>query len=117
MPGGDQTGPMGMGARTGRGFGYCSGLAAPGYAGFRPGMGRGMGFGRGPGRGFGPGFGRGNRWMARQGPAGAYNPYVQAPMNLEQEKQLLAGEAQQLKAALDNLEKRIAEIEKQEETD
>lgn len=117
MPGGDRTGPMGMGARTGRGLGYCSGFAAPGFAGFRPGMGRGMGFGRGPGRGFGPGFGRGYRWMAWQGPNPEYNPYAQVPMSREQEKQVLAGEAQQLKAALDNLEKRIAEIEKQEQSE
>ena len=80
-------------------------------------MGRGMGFGRGPCRGFGPGFGRGSRWMAWQGPAAASYPYAQGQMNLEQEKQILAGEAGQLKAALDNLEKRIKEIEKQEQTE
>ena len=30
MPGGDGTGPMGMGPMTGRGAGYCAGFAAPG---------------------------------------------------------------------------------------
>ncbi len=30
MPGGDQTGPMGMGPMTGRGAGYCNGFAVPG---------------------------------------------------------------------------------------
>ena len=43
MPRGDGTGPMGMGPMTGRGMGYCAGVAAPGYAG--------CGFGRGRGRG------------------------------------------------------------------
>ena len=47
MPGGDGTGPMGMGSMTGRAMGYCVGYAAPGYA--NPVGGRGMG--RGGGRG------------------------------------------------------------------
>lgn len=32
MPGGDGTGPMGMGSMTGRGAGYCAGYDTPGYA-------------------------------------------------------------------------------------
>ncbi|NLI70166.1 MAG: DUF5320 domain-containing protein [Firmicutes bacterium] len=32
MPGGDGTGPRGFGPRTGRGAGFCSGYAWPGYA-------------------------------------------------------------------------------------
>jgi hypothetical protein len=69
MPAGDRTGPWGLGPRTGRGLGYCSGYQAPGFMfpgpglgfgrgfGFRGGFGRGMGLGRG--RGFWrPGFGR-----------------------------------------------------------
>ena len=31
MPGGDRTGPWGMGPRTGRGAGYCSGYRVPGF--------------------------------------------------------------------------------------
>jgi len=31
MPGGDRTGPRGMGSGTGRGAGYCSGNEEPGY--------------------------------------------------------------------------------------
>lgn len=49
MPGGDRTGPMGQGPMTGRGMGYCSGYARPGFA--SPGFGRGIGR-RGRGRGF-----------------------------------------------------------------
>ena len=32
MPGGDRTGPSGMGRRTGRIAGFCAGYPAPGYA-------------------------------------------------------------------------------------
>lgn len=31
MPRGDGTGPMGMGAMTGRGAGFCAGFKMPGY--------------------------------------------------------------------------------------
>lgn len=37
MPGGDGTGPMGMGPMTGRGAGYCAGNDVPGYANPLPG--------------------------------------------------------------------------------
>lgn len=60
MPRGDRTGPEGMGQRTGRGLGYCSGYQS---AGFTRGQGAGFGFGnaggRGGGRGRGFGMGRG----------------------------------------------------------
>lgn len=51
MPGGDGTGPMGMGSMTGRGAGHCAGYAIPGFAncggvGFGKGMGGGRGFRR-----------------------------------------------------------------------
>ena len=57
MPGGDGTGPMGSGAMTGRGLGFCVGEDKAGYG---PGFGRGLGFAcrRGYGRGFGRGYGR-----------------------------------------------------------
>ena len=32
MPAGDGTGPQGMGSRTGRGAGFCSGFNVPGFA-------------------------------------------------------------------------------------
>ena len=48
MPRGDGTGPNGMGPKTGRGVGYCSGFEMPGFANYgRGGFGRGMGGGRG----------------------------------------------------------------------
>ncbi len=72
MPGGDRTGPLGRGPRTGRGLGYCSGSDRPGFMsrtfgrlglGFRRGRGGGRGrAGRGAGRGAGAGRGRGWRF-------------------------------------------------------
>ena len=56
MPRGDGTGPLGAGARTGRGFGNCDGEQTPAQ---RPGFGRGVGRGLACRRGFGRGFGRG----------------------------------------------------------
>ena len=46
MPGGDRTGPGGMGPMTGRAAGYCAGYQVPGF--MNPVLGRGFG-GGGPG--------------------------------------------------------------------
>ena len=67
MPGGDRTGPIGMGPRTGRGAGFCAGYGTPGYAN-APGFGRGRG---GRGRG-----GRGFGFRGRGGPGGGYGPWA-----------------------------------------
>ena len=74
MPGGDRTGPLGAGAMTGRGVGFCSGNNQPGFvsAGFGGGRGFGRGFNRGGGRG------RRNRFYATGVPGWArwgYNQY------------------------------------------
>jgi hypothetical protein len=68
MPGGDRSGPIGAGPRTGRGLGYCSGYEQPGWtrggASGRAGFGRGgFGFGRGRCRGWG--LGRAGRGLGR----------------------------------------------------
>ncbi|MCK4326004.1 DUF5320 family protein, partial [bacterium] len=77
MPGGDGTGPTGMGPMTGRAAGLCAGYPVPGFANPIAGFGRGfgLGFGRGWGRGlgWGRGFGRG-RGFGGGYPYGAY-PY------------------------------------------
>ncbi|HHF42155.1 MAG: hypothetical protein DRJ11_04565 [Candidatus Aminicenantes bacterium] len=73
MPFGDRTGPLGLGPRTGRGMGYCSGFPTPGFMNPGPGWGFGRGwFGRGWGFGFGRGwfgrgFGRGRGWGLGRG--------------------------------------------------
>lgn len=56
MPGGDRTGPAGVGPMTGRGMGYCAGNPQPDAATPFRGMGMGRGMGRGWGRGRGFGF-------------------------------------------------------------
>lgn len=118
MPGGDRTGPRGMGPMTGRGAGYCAGSGAPGY--MNPGPGR--GFGRG-GFGRGGGWGRGWRHMYHAtglpGWAGAgwgygfptYGAYPQAPVSAEQEMEALRAQAEMLEGELSGLRKRMEELE------
>jgi hypothetical protein len=65
MPGGDRTGPAGLGSMTGRGAGYCAGYPVPGY--MNPAWGRGGG-----GRGWGGGGGgwRHRHWYCATGVPG-----------------------------------------------
>ncbi len=107
MPWGDGTGPLGMGPRTGRGLGYCSGFEEPGFV--KPGgWGRGFGWGRGRGwRCWGRGFGWG--WRRFWGWSGAAPELALSP---EDEAQLLKEEAEFLKRRLEAVEKRLSEIEK-----
>ena len=58
MPGGDGTGPGGMGPMTGRAAGYCAGYPVPGFMNSIPGRGF---WGAGRGRG---GWGRRNQFYA-----------------------------------------------------
>jgi len=103
MPRGDRTGPEGVGAMTGRGAGFCAGYNNPGYMNPGFGRGRGLGRGRGMGRGFGRGFGR----------RAAY-PYPAAYATAAREDELAAlkGEADDLGRTLQDVERRIAELEK-----
>ncbi|MBT3297002.1 MAG: DUF5320 domain-containing protein [Verrucomicrobia bacterium] len=106
MPGGDGTGPLAMGPMTGRGAGYCAGSTAPGYA--SPGPGRGLGrgaWGRGGGRG----------WGGRRGvPYGAVPPYA-APYGVaptaEQEVEALREQSEVLAGTLEDIKKRIGDLE------
>jgi hypothetical protein len=122
MPAGDRSGPRGMGPMTGRGFGYCAGYGAPGYA--YPGPGRGMGQGWGMGGGWGRGWRRRNWYYAtglpgwaRFGygpawetpPAWGYGPYAAAPTR-EQETEFLRQQAEWLKQQLDDIGRRIEEL-------
>jgi hypothetical protein len=119
MPRGDRTGPMGMGAMTGRGAGNCAGYGMPGYANPVPGRGFGMGFGGGGRGALGRRFGGGGRgwrnmfyatglpgWM-RFGGYPALNP----ELNPEMEKQALKKQAEALQADLDFIKKHLGEIE------
>lgn len=97
MPGGDATGPMGMGPMTGRAAGFCAGYSVPGYVNNGPGRAFGMGFGRGAG------FRRG--FHAGGAPAAAPDP--------ENEKQALKNQAEYLQMQLDAVKKRLKELSAQ----
>jgi len=114
MPGGDGTGPMGMGPMTGRAAGYCAGSNMPGY--MNPIPGRGF-WNRG-------GWGRGWRYGSyAAGPAGwapygmGAPPYLpfggpQAPqMTSQQELEVLKGQAKYFEDALQEINKRVQELE------
>ncbi len=116
MPRGDGTGPAGMGPMTGRAAGFCAGYNMPGF--MNPIGGRGYW-----GRGRGMGRGRGFRW-ARAGYdwpvwGSAVSPYAYsgvpfAPnITAQQELEGLKGQAQYLTEALDEIKKRMEELESQ----
>jgi len=114
MPGGDRTGPLGMGPMTGRGAGYCAGNANPGY------MNAGAGFGgrRFFGRGFrGGGRGWRNMYYATGQPFWArqqdyYAPPPAAEMNPENEITYLRDQANYFQSTLEQINNRINELEK-----
>ena len=117
MPAGNGMGPQGMGPMTGRGMGFCAGVAAPGSMNTFPGRGIGMGFGRGRGAcGGGRGNGRGWRNMFNATGLtgwplmGAVSPDVAAPTR-EQELNALKGQAEYFESALDEIRKRLQELD------
>ena len=128
MPGGDGTGPGGMGPMTGRAAGYCAGYGVPGFA--NPIGGRGYG-GWGRGRGGGGGWGRRNMFYATGVPGwqrfGAGNPAYAGGVPYgggvsygtpygpvvpkEQELSVLKSQAEYFTDALEDIKKRIGELE------
>ena len=105
MPRGDRSGPMGMGPRTGRAAGFCTGNSTPGF--MNPyGSQMGGGFGWGRGRGMGRGLGRWGTGMVPYGPV-AYGP-AYSP---EDEMEFLRNQAKALGDQLDQIQKRISEME------
>ena len=127
MPGGDRTGPLGRGPMTGRGAGYCAGYAVQGF--MNPVRGRGYGWGRGWGRGpGGRGGWRHRHWYYATGVPGweraamespVYPPPVPAAfgplMTREQELEALKQQAKYFEQTLNDLKKRISEVESSEE--
>lgn len=112
MPGGDRTGPLGQGPRTGRAAGYCAGYGVPGslnpspvgYRGY--GRGRGGGGGRGGRRG---GWGRGSR-------APTLRPGLRdVPLpSREKELSMLQNDLRCLEQSAERLRRRIDELNAQE---
>ncbi len=124
MPGGDGTGPMGMGPMTGRAAGYCAGYQAPGF--MNPVAGGFWGRGRGGGRGrrnwfyatgltgwqraalgqpaFGAGWGYGTPHAT---------PFAPPATGAEQELDVLKRQAEYFAGALEDIKKRIEELQAQ----
>jgi len=118
MPGGDGTGPAGMGPMTGRAAGYCAGFGVPGF--MNPIGGRGFwGWGRGGGRGwrnrfYATGLTGWQRAAAGYGAAPFGAPYAAPygqPLTREQEVEILKGQAEYFEDALEGIKKRIEELE------
>lgn len=120
MPGGDGTGPMGQGPRTGRGAGYCTGHDMPGYVNPLPGRGywaweagRGGRMGRG---------GRGRRnwfyatgltgWQRGRYPLVPPNPPGNAPSGMLRERELsvMQADLRCLEQHAELLRRRIEEL-------
>jgi len=89
MPGGDGSGPAGMGLMTGRRAGFCTGFAAPGC--ISPGM----------------GYGRGRRFGRMYCFGGAFAPAVD-------EKEYLKNQAEFLEKQLQQIDRRLKEIKDDE---
>ncbi len=127
MPGGDRTGPAGMGPMTGRAAGYCAGFSVPGY--MNPSGGRYAGVGRAFGGGFGRGRGYRNWYYATGLPGWArYNMgysawggavgYPFAPdLEPDQEKEMLKSQSEVLQKQLDEIKARMDELSKEQKTE
>jgi len=112
MPGFDRTGPQGMGPMTGGARGRCNssgtGIAAGGY-----GYGRGMANGRNfrgdfmSGRGMRRGFTAG--CYPRSVPASIYSEASSGELNM------LKAQAEDMRGALEEISRRISELEKKSE--
>ncbi len=103
MPGRDQTGPMGNGQRTGRGFGICSANLSTDNA------------SQMSGRGFGNGLGRCRGWgggMGRRRGAGRSGNFMQTIPEQTQETLKIQQDAQQ--SQLNEINKKLEELTAQE---
>ena len=112
MPGGDRTGPLGLGPMTGRRAGYCAGYPVPGF--MNPFMGYpgyDLGFGHGFGRGLGRGMrrGLGYRYMPYGPAAFGYNPAITA----EEELNMLKEYAKLLQEQLEEVQKQVKVLEEE----
>lgn len=122
MPGGDGTGPAGMGPRTGWGAGYCAGFGVPGSMNVGPRRASwGFGGGRGGGRGwrnrfFATGLTRwqraGFRWPMWGNPwFQGFGPGAGPVETVEQELGTLKEQAEYLEDTLAGIRHRIEEVE------
>ncbi len=119
MPGGDRTGPLGLGPMTGRAAGYCAGYSVPGYANPISGRGRGFGFGCGwgtgriwgRGRSLGRGYGRGFGWQWTAYPYSYGDPSYPAEINPQQEAEMLKEQAKAMQEEINAINQHIKDLE------
>ena len=105
MPRGDRTGPIGNGPMTGRGAGYCAGFSVPGYA-------------SSCGWGVRCGSGRGRRFWRIFYATGLFVGHI-SDLNMltkdfpeeTDEKEFLKKQAEFLENQLDEVKKRLEELE------
>ena len=117
MPGGDGTGPGGMGSMTGRAAGYCAGYSVPGFA--NPNGGRNFGAGRGAFGGRGRGRGYRNQyystglpaWGGQVGYPTYGSPYI-PDVDPKEEVKMLKDQAGMLEKQLDDIQGRMDELKK-----
>jgi len=112
MPGGDGTGPAGLGPTTGRAAGICAGYPVPGF--MNPMPGRGFW-----GRGRGGGWGRRN-WFHAAGPigwqraAGAGPAYAVPPVTKEQQLEFLKAQAEAMSQQVRQIQEQIRNLEQED---
>ena len=113
MPGYNQTGPSGRGPMTGRGRGFCrtdrpvDETAIADNAGVYGGMGFGRGFRRGPGAEM--------RGYMGRGPGRRRAAWLDAyPEETHVTVEMLKGQAESIKHALDTINQRLSKLEKSE---
>ncbi len=119
MSRGDGTGPEGLGPMTGRGLGYCTGHATPGFAkagGRGLARGRGRGIGRGLARGFRGGRAPGFRRTLLKVPVERAIPVQRPPVRTEAQRSYYdeyteEDEIEDLKAYADQLEEELELVE------
>ena len=115
MPRGDGTGPGGMGPMTGRAAGFCAGYPVPGYMNPAGGAGwvnpiGGRGY-RGGGRGWArAGYGY-PAWGPAVSPYATYAGPVAPTVTAPQELDALRQQAEYFQDTLDEVNKRIDELE------
>ncbi len=110
MPGGDGTGPRGMGPMTGRGAGFCAGYSTGGYANTVFGRYVGFGFGRARGCGLGRGFGRGLGWYEAFADGYYGNQYLRE-ITPKQEAEALKKQAKVMQDEINAINEHIKELE------
>lgn len=113
MPGGDRTGPYGIGPMTGRAAGFCAALGVPGYANLAARGCRAWGRGRGGG---GRGFRNVFYGMPAWGNSFAYGGPYYAPTTAttRQELDALRAQAEYLEDALEGIRMQLKELEEKQ---